>query len=456
MVGIESLTGFQREQLRSFKDFSSIDDDDQAIGFLRNSEWNLSIALDRAFSNHAQHSGEEKHNLLGSNIGPRAGSGTGDTSHSIQPTTQASNEFEYTDDMWVHWGVRLFHNWRRRVGAFVPSFALSWIPRIFLVPPTAFQVETPLERFRRKYGPLIPNFQTRPLTSVMGQETHRPIFIYLHSPIHDDTDEFCNNSLTNEEVINYLDTQFIPWFGSVATSKGYNIATRMLRVTKFPYTAVLSPFQGRANATRFNAVFQHTGCIDAPTLLRGLRTALDKFQLELAQIAAHQMQLNDDRELRAQQENDYSNMINEEKQRLIAKRAREEEERARRQQEEQEARARREQLELKQAELDVAKDLALSMLPEEPEEGEVGVVRARIRLPDGSSRLRRFREIDVVNDVFNYVIYCEPREADSGEFVLEFTLVSTFPRRTLTKSDGQQTLKSLGFVRSMNLFVEPK
>merc|ERR1712061_782322 len=129
-----------------------------------------------------------------------------------------------------------------------------------------------------------------------------------------------------------------------------------------------------------------------------------------------------------------------EKQRLIAKRAREEEERARRQQEE---RARREQLELKQAELDEARGLALSMLPEEPEEGDVGVVRARIRLPDGSSRLRRFRENDIVNDVFNYVIYCEPREADSGEFVLDFTLVSTFPRRTLTKSDGQQTLKSL-------------
>jgi len=454
MVGSESLTSFQREQVKAFKEFSSIDDDGLAVSFLRRSEWNLSIALERAFSSSSQNDGEQKTGLSDTNAVPRVAEESGDNHHPIN-SPPLPTSLEYTDDMWREWLVRQFHIWRRYVGASVPTFTMVWLPRIFSEQPVVHFTQTPLDRFRKKYGPLIPNFQARPLVSVMGEETHKPIFIYLHSPSHDDTDAFCSQSLTNEEVINYLDTQFISWFGSVATSKGYNIATRMLRVTRYPYIAVLSPFQGRANATRFNAVFEHMGPIGVRKLMRGLRKALDKFQMKLAQNVARQMQLNDDRELRAQQENDYSNMINEEKQRIISKRAREEEERTRKQQEEQKARAEKEQIEIKRAQLDEAKGLALSMLPEEPGEGEVGIVRARIRFPDGSSKLRRFRDSDLVRDVFNFVICCEPREADSGEVVTEFTLVSTFPRRTLKKVNEQQTLESLGLIRSMNLFVEP-
>jgi len=454
MAEVQSLTDYQRDQLRAFKDFAAIDDDGRAISFLRNAEWNVSIALERSFSNPLQEDGEEKADIFGSNAVPGVRSGSGDTlPHS--PASPNSDDLEYTNDIWVEWFIKKFHYWRRYIEGFIPSFALPWLPTIFSDPPSAHYFQSPLERFRKKYGPLIPNFQARSLVSIMGQDTNRPIFIYLHSPGHDDTDDFCRDSLTNEEVVNYLNTKYISWLGSVATSKGYNIATRMLWVTRYPYIAVLSPLQGRRNATQFNAVFQHAGPIDAPTLLRALRTAQDKFQLELAQNVAHQMQLQEDRVLREQQENDYSNMIDEEKQRIIAKRAREEEQRLRRQKEEEEARTKREKVELKEAELDEARGVALSMLPDEPEEREAGVVRARIRLPDGSSRLRRFRETNFVEDVFNYVIYCEPREADSGEVVLEFTLVSTFPRLRLKRSDGRQTLKSLGLIQSMNLFVEP-
>jgi hypothetical protein len=106
--------------------------------------------------------------------------------------------------------------------------------------------------------------------------------------------------------------------------------------------------------------------------------------------------------------------------------------------------------------LEKAKRLALASLPKEPDAGVSGVVRARIRLPDGSSKIRRFLDTSTVEDLFNYVVYCEPKVDDGGEqkIVTEFALVSTFPRLSLSRKDGAQTLKSLGLTNSMNLFVE--
>merc|ERR1711920_392072 len=106
------------------------------------------------------------------------------------------------------------------------------------------------------------------------------------------------------------------------------------------------------------------------------------------------------------------------------------------------------QEELKTAPPEEKKDLP--SLPEEPDEGEPGVVRARIRLPDGSSKLRRFRDSSTVEDVFNYVTCCEPKDVDEQKVLTDYTLVSSFPRLSLSRKNGSQTLKSLGLTNSMN------
>jgi len=452
-----ALTDEQVAKLKNFLEFSGVKDRTRAEALLRGASWNVPIALERAFTgqgppapnrpannNPLDPLDEQRQPLLPRNnaVAPRAAP--------LQP--------EY-GEFWL-WNlvVASLTSCRRFLLGILPGFARPYFTAVLgqdqIPPPNAEPAGpvSPLLRLQREYNNL-PPFVDGPLNATLrnSQAERRPVFVYLHSPSHDLTPPFVRDTLQNQEVLDVL-AQYTCWFGSVTTPAGYNVATRTLRVTGFPYVAVMTPASGNSS---FKVVFQNAGTMTPPALVRGLRAALAKFHEALNRAVVQQMQLQDDRELRARQESEYDRMILDEKARLESKKAEEEktkavESEARRAQEEKQA---EEEAERKRIEHERA--LALSMIPDEPAGNAPGVVATRIRFPDGSSKRRRFNQTDTLQDIHSFVIYNEPKLPD-GERVLKFKIISRgFPGEPKVALEaGPQTLASCGLKRSANLFVE--
>jgi hypothetical protein len=325
---MDNLTDYQQEQMTRFLEVSSIYDDKKAIAILRQTNWNVPIALEIAFSQDTQEAqerviGEEKDNLIEASAGEPS-----TVSQSRPNPSQDAHQQQaaVADNSWRNYILKNLESLTKYIISWIPEFLLDWIPtwlmayKSILVASSAV-TSTPLQQFREEYGPLLPNFTDIPLSVLMGQVTTNPLFLYFHSRSHGDTDAFCARTLGNENVINYLDSNFRSWFGSKVMRKNWRLAAQ-LNVSSYPYICVLSPRQGRPDATRFNLSFEHAGPMDAPALLSALKNAQENFQLELARSVAHDMQLQDDRELRVQQEADYTRMIDEEKKRIEAKKRR--------------------------------------------------------------------------------------------------------------------------------------
>lgn len=64
------------------------------------------------------------------------------------------------------------------------------------------------------------------------------LLIYLHSPLHEDTDNFCQQVLCSPAFCQFTNDNFICWGGSVWNAEAYSL-TMQLKCTTFPFFAVL-------------------------------------------------------------------------------------------------------------------------------------------------------------------------------------------------------------------------
>ena len=92
----------------------------------------------------------------------------------------------------------------------------------------------------------------------------------------------------------------------------------------------------------------------------------------------------------------------------------------------------------------------LSSLIESASKDEL--IKVALRLPDGKRVQHTFCNQNKVESLFDFANTFDLKVDD--EYIEEFELVCSYPKRIFTKDDNDLTLKSIGIEHSMLLFVQ--
>ena len=98
------------------------------------------------------------------------------------------------------------------------------------------------------------------------------LFVYLHAPEHEDTDEFCVKTLCDARVVALLEEHALAWGGDVTTSDAFRLAgVAGVRPSAYPYVALLQNAEGASGP---ELVMACEGAIDPVGLLEVMMTAI--------------------------------------------------------------------------------------------------------------------------------------------------------------------------------------
>lgn len=217
------LSAQQQQILRSFRDITQFTDNSLCIQILDQNDWNLDVAV-------SQFVGDQTSPNLNSATGadgtPRIRNRT-PTAAAIAPTTRnptdapTANQNNILDTVFqpLRW---LF---QARPASLNPGLDA-----------TKF-----IEEFNQKYpGDHRPAFQNSSYQVAVATafQASKFLLVYLHSPIHEDTNRFCRNVLCSSAVTAIANQQLVTWAGKVWDPEAYGLSSQ-LKVTAYPFIALL-------------------------------------------------------------------------------------------------------------------------------------------------------------------------------------------------------------------------
>lgn len=106
-----------------------------------------------------------------------------------------------------------------------------------------------LNIFEQKYVESHPFFYANRFIEALkiAKNESKFVFVYLHSPDHPLTPSFCHETLCSELAVQFLDANFVSWGAIESRGEGLEMA-KALRVSSFPFCAVVAPATGKAIA----------------------------------------------------------------------------------------------------------------------------------------------------------------------------------------------------------------
>ena len=132
----------------------------------------------------------------------------------------------------------------------------------------AVSVVSFIQEFERIYGDQHPHFYPGTYSQVLNEAKKQLKFliVYLHCADHQHTERFCRRTLSDPEVIHYVNDNCIMWACSVDTTEGYRVS-QSLRENTYPFLAVVVQ-----RDFRMTVVGRIEGFIEPELLLRRLRS----------------------------------------------------------------------------------------------------------------------------------------------------------------------------------------
>ncbi|KAL9239614.1 hypothetical protein vseg_013922 [Gypsophila vaccaria] len=121
-----------------------------------------------------------------------------------------------------------------------PHFPMFQPDAAMLVDEWAF-----LNSFEHKYGVMHPFFYACRFAQALqiAKDEKKLLFLYLHSPEHPFTAEFCRETICSEIAVQFVDANFVSWGGVCDRGEGLQMC-RSLRPGSFPFCAVIAPASG--------------------------------------------------------------------------------------------------------------------------------------------------------------------------------------------------------------------
>ncbi|XP_048885076.1 FAS-associated factor 2 isoform X1 [Brienomyrus brachyistius] len=325
-------------------------------------------------------------------------------------------------------------------------FALRFIrpdPRGRVTDPVG-DVMSFIHTFEERYSRSHPVFYQGTYSQALNDAKRelRFLLVYLHGDDHQDTDEFCRNTLCAEEVVNFINARMLLWACSTNKPEGYRVS-QALRENTYPFLAMIM-----LKDRKMTVVGRLEGVIQSEDLINQLTFIMDANQTYLMSERMEREERNQTQVLRQQQDEAY----------MASLRADQEKERKKREEQEQkmheEEMARQNVLaeERRRRTLEVEKERKSECLPQEPALDDPDSVKIVFRLPNDSRVERRFlftQSLTVIHD-FLFSLKETPEK---------FQIVTNFPRRVLPclpsgEHPNPPTLQEAGLSRTEVLFVQ--
>ncbi|KVH95278.1 Thioredoxin-like fold [Cynara cardunculus var. scolymus] len=252
-----------------------------------------------------------------------------------------------------------------------------------------------LSDFEILYGKRHPNFVPDGFTEAVqrSRREFKLLFVYLHSPEHPDTPEFCSVTLCSEIISAFINENFVSWGDSINANGGHKMS-RSLKASRFPFWAVIMAAAGQ----KLQSVLEES----TPAFVAArLDTEEHRNNTRLSE--------EQDAVFEADQAKDHQQREGEN------------------------------QLEREAA-------FAKSLGPE-PEKGP-DVTQVLVRLPNGERKGRRFHCTTTLQSLYDFVDSSGCLEVGS------YNLVTFFPRVVYGSDELSSTLEELGLYPRASLFVE--
>ncbi|XP_066498257.1 FAS-associated factor 2 [Hoplias malabaricus] len=325
-------------------------------------------------------------------------------------------------------------------------FALRFIrpdPRGRVTDPVG-DVVSFIHNFEEKYGRSHPVFYQGTYSQALNDAKRelRYLLVYLHGEDHQDTDEFCRNTLCTEEVLTFINTRMLFWACSTSKPEGYRVS-QALRENTYPFLAMIM-----LKDRKMTVVGRLEGLIQPEDLINQLTFIMEANQTYLMSERMEREERNQTQVLRQQQDEAYLASLRADQEKERKKR----EEQEQRRQEEEAARQSVLAEERRRRTLEEEKERKSECLPPEPALDDPDSVKIVFKLPNDTRVERRFlfsQSLTVIHD-FLFSLKETPEK---------FQIVTNFPRRVLPclpteEEPSPPTLKEAGLSRSEVLFVQ--
>lgn len=126
------------------------------------------------------------------------------------------------------------------------------------------------------------------------------LFIYIHSPDHESTDEFCHKTLSSSVLSDFLNENMYCWAGSIQASDGYRLGQQLGAAT-FPFYMMLVCTGGNAVRVAYKA----HGTIEPEKLMGQLSDAMERSQQILNSVRSERTERQEASLLRQEQDREY-------------------------------------------------------------------------------------------------------------------------------------------------------
>lgn len=278
-------------------------------------------------------------------------------------------------------------------------YPLRWLlqTRPQIINPTA-DARRFIQEFDDKYSPTHSRFHDNAYSSAVAQahQSSRFLIVYLHSPLHEDSDKFCRQVLCTRNVSRLLDEHAVTWAGKVLDPEAYELSSQF-RVSAFPFLAILVC----NSASRVDIVDRIQGFLDERELTERLQQSLAANHHALNAVREHSLRREETSSLRAQQDRDFQESQARDR-REAERRQREARDRA---QQVETARHEREQQEAQDLRERQARDSDLARKKAALREPEAGpsVAMVRFQLPQGAKVSRRFDKKDSLQSMCDFL-----------------------------------------------------
>jgi hypothetical protein len=222
-----SLSSEQVEMLQSFQEISQIHDEELAIQILTNSDWNLEAALSQFIGQEDDfdHRPARNERNINGTAQPPPSSVAGTSTHRSETPPTALTPTETA-------GGGLLD---------LLMYPLQWL---FQVQSTMINPARDAQRFisdfNSSFGLRGPRFHDNSYQSAVATAFRESKFllIYLHSPLHEDTDRFCEQVLCSPQFVEMTSANVVLWGGRVFDPEAYGLSTQ-LGVSAYPFMALL-------------------------------------------------------------------------------------------------------------------------------------------------------------------------------------------------------------------------
>eukprot|EP01155_Anaeramoeba_flamelloides_P032385 Anaeramoba_flamelloidesa92796_66.p1 GENE.a92796_66~~a92796_66.p1 ORF type:complete len:399 (+),score=121.32 a92796_66:23-1219(+) len=267
-----------------------------------------------------------------------------------------------------------------------------------------------LQEYEDSYGRTHPKFQSGTFKQAFNsaKEQSKFLIIYLHSPEHISTSRFCEQVLCNENIITFLDNNYVCFGASVRHSSGF-LLTSKFHVTTYPFLAIVTT----NSSTQLQILKVFEGKLKPYQLLTGLINTLEQNSALIVppQSAGEEDEIRSNREIREKQDREYRESVAKDEERMKIEKEKKRIEKEKRDlslelerlEKERQLEIEKKKIEKKERQKRVMEDKRRNLKPEPNYKTEEGVIRLRVVFPDGEKLSRSFKKQWEMKNLFDLV-----------------------------------------------------